>query len=68
MSWVMRVLIIAHVLLREGRPSISSGQIIATENTTDFPQIGGLAREMTLFQGNLGWWITIYFGQIYLYT
>ena len=59
MSWVMRVLIVAHLLLREGRPSISSGQIIATENTTDFPQIGGLAREMTLFQGNLGWWITI---------
>lgn len=51
----MRVLIVAHLLLREGRPSISSVQIIATENTTNFPQIGGLAREMTLFQENLGW-------------
>ena len=68
MSWVMRVLIVAHVLLREGRPSISSVQIIATENTTNFPQIGGLAREMTLFQENPGWWMTIYFGQIYVYT
>ena len=31
-----------------------SGQIIATSH--DLTQHGGLASEIPLFQGNLGWW------------
>ena len=31
------------------------------------PPNGGLVREIPLFQGNLGWWNIIPFGQIYIY-
>ncbi len=41
-----------------------SGQIIATSHDR-FPPNGGLVREIPLFQGNLGWWNIIPFGQIY---
>ena len=39
----------------------TSGQIIATSH--DLTPNGGLARETPLFQGNLGWWNIISFGQ-----
>ena len=33
-------------------------------HTTDFPSNGGFVRKSSLFQGNLGWWNRIPFGQI----
>ncbi len=44
------------------RGTISTGQIIATSH--DLTPNGGLVREIPLFQGNLGWWNIISFGQI----
>ncbi len=38
----------------DGMKGIISGQIIATSH--DLTPNGGLVREITLFQGNLGWW------------
>ena len=32
-----------------------TGQIIATENTIDLPQMVVIVRDIPLFQGNLGW-------------
>ena len=40
-----------------------SDQIIATSH--DLTPNGGLVSEIPLFQGNLGWWNIIQFGQIY---
>ena len=42
---------------------IFTGQIIATSH--DLTLNGGLVREIPLFQGNLGWWNIIPFGQIF---
>ena len=39
------------------------GQIIATSH--DLTPNGGLVRDIPLFQGNLGWWNIIPFGQMY---
>ncbi len=41
---------------------LNSGQIIATSH--DLTPNGGLVREIPLFQGNLGWWNIIPFGQL----
>ena len=41
-----------------------STQIIATSH--DLTLNGGLVREIPLFQGNLGWWNIIPFGQIFV--
>ena len=43
------------------RDAKESGQIIATSH--DLTPNGGLVREIPLFQGNLGWWNIIPFGQ-----
>ncbi len=43
-------------------PFYKSGHIIATPH--DLTPNGGLVREFPLFQGNLGWWNIISFGQI----
>ena len=46
----------------ETKEEMSSGQIIATSH--DLTPNGGLVREIPLFQGNLGWWNIIPFGQM----
>ena len=51
-----------HKLPRDMIDIDRSGQIIATSH--DLTPNGGLVREITLFQGNLGWWNIIPFGQI----